>query len=47
MKHIISFITFTTLLLMALDTSAVPAKRGVRTYRQPDGTTVNVTLQGD
>lgn len=29
------------------DSQAVPAKRGVRSFLQPDGSTVEVTLQGD
>ncbi len=30
-----------------VDSQAVPAKRGVRAFLQPDGSTVEVTLQGD
>lgn len=30
-----------------LEAGAVPAKRGVRQYKQPDGSMVNVTLHGD
>ena len=32
---------------MALSAMAVPAKPGVRTYRQPDGTTVQYIVHGD
>ena len=33
--------------LATLEAGAVPAKRGVRQYIQPDGSVVNVTLHGD
>ena len=33
--------------LATLEAGAVPAKRGVRQYIQPDGSVVNITLHGD
>ncbi len=33
--------------MLCLNASAVPAKPGLRTFTQPDGTTVTVRLVGD
>ncbi len=43
-KSILTSIFFT---LLSVHLMAVPARKGVYTYRQPDGTTFQVTLSGD
>ena len=47
MNKLFSTALLAALSLATLETGAVPAKRGVRQYMQPDGTVVNVTLHGD
>lgn len=47
MKKALSTALLAVFSLAALEAGAVPAKRGVRQYTQPDGTVVSVTLQGD
>ena len=47
MKKIFSAALLAAFSLFALQAEAVPAKRGLRQYKQPDGTVVSVSLHGD
>ena len=47
MKKIFSAALLAAFSLFALQAEAVPAKRGLRQYKQPDGTVVSVSLNGD
>lgn len=47
MFEILKYAVVTILAALALQTYAVPAKRGTQIYTQPDGSTVEVKLHGD